>query len=133
MFNTGAASLPLLSYFGAMGWLENDLRNADRTFSGWLTGLKGLIIEHLNFSLMSDYYSMRRREMPKPEKTYDLADDPETLTRQAILILEDDVVLALQLKEALEIQGYAVTVASNGAEGLKKSWPPISASFFATW
>ena len=26
----------------------------------------------------------------------------------------------MQLKEALEIQGYVVTVASNGAEGLKK-------------
>lgn len=63
---------------------------------------------------------MRRRESPKPEITYEISDDGEILTRKAILILEDDVDFAVQLQEALEIQGYAVTVVANGAEGLKK-------------
>ena len=73
---------------------------------------------------MSNYDSMRRREIPAPEKTYEISDDPgdgaETVGRTAILILEDDVAFASQLKEALEIQEHAVTVVANGAEGLKK-------------
>ena len=69
---------------------------------------------------MSDYYSMRRRDFPKSEKTYEISDDSEALKRKAILILEDDVSFANQLKEALEIQGYVVAIVANGAEGLKK-------------
>ncbi len=76
---------------------------------------------------------MRRRESPKPEITYEISDDGEILTRKAILILEDDVDFAVQLQEALEIQGYAVTVVANGAEGLKKSWRASMTSSFATW
>ena len=69
---------------------------------------------------MSDYYSMRRRNIPASEKTYEISDDSERLRRKFILILEDDVTLANQLKEVLETQGYVVTVVANGAEGLKK-------------
>ena len=69
---------------------------------------------------MSDYYSMRRREITKPEKTYEISDDTATLRQKTMLILEDDVAFAIQLKDALEVQGYVVTVVANGAEGLKK-------------
>jgi CheY-like chemotaxis protein len=69
---------------------------------------------------MSDYYSMRRREFPKPEKTYEIPDAAESIRPKEMLILEDDVALAIQLKEALETQGYVVTIVSNGAEGLKR-------------
>ena len=69
---------------------------------------------------MNDYYSMRRREIPKPEKTYEISDDPATLRQKTMLILEDDVAFAIQLKDALEIQGYVVTVVANGAEGLRR-------------
>lgn len=63
---------------------------------------------------------MRHREIPKLEKTYEIADDGETVRHKAILILEDDVAFAIQLKEACELQGYVVTVVANGAEGLKQ-------------
>jgi DNA-binding NtrC family response regulator len=67
----------------------------------------------------NDYYSMRRHESPKPEKTYEISDDGETLTRKAILVLEDDVDFGIQLQETLEMQGYAVTVVASGTDGLK--------------
>jgi CheY-like chemotaxis protein len=69
---------------------------------------------------MSDYRLTRRRETPPPEKTYELQDVAEIPKTQNILMLEDDVAVALMLKEALESHGYSVTVVSNGAEGLKK-------------
>ncbi|HXI69304.1 MAG TPA: response regulator [Verrucomicrobiae bacterium] len=69
---------------------------------------------------MSNYNVMRRRENPQPEKTYELPDSDEFLKTKRVLILEDDAVLADILKEAIEGQGYVVTVVSNGAEGLKK-------------
>ena len=69
---------------------------------------------------MSNYDSMRRREIPEPLKTYEISDDTETVGRKAILILEDDAAFASQLKESLEMRGYAVTVVANGADGQKK-------------
>jgi CheY-like chemotaxis protein len=69
---------------------------------------------------MSHHHSIRRHEAPKPEKVYEITDTGESVSHPNILILEDDVALAQQLKEALETEGYSVTVASNGADGLKK-------------
>lgn len=69
---------------------------------------------------MNDYELMRRRESPQPDKTYALPDTGEILKTKNILILEDDVALALILKEALESQRYAVTVVPSGTEGLKQ-------------
>lgn len=69
---------------------------------------------------MNHHHSIRRSEIPKREITYEIPDTTEITRPKEILIMEDDVVLAMQLKEALEIQGYVVTVVSNGAEGLKK-------------
>lgn len=69
---------------------------------------------------MNHHHSIRRSEIPKREITYEIPDTTEITRPKEILIMEDDVVLAMQLKEALEIQGYVVTVISNGAEGLKK-------------
>lgn len=63
---------------------------------------------------------MRRHQAPKAEKVYEISDTGEPVPPKNILILEDDVALALQLKEALETEGYGVTVAANGADGLKK-------------
>ena len=68
---------------------------------------------------MNNYDAMRRRENPRPEKTYEIPEDEIPKTKR-ILILEDDAVLAVTLKEALEDQRYVVTVVTNGAEGLKK-------------
>jgi CheY-like chemotaxis protein len=69
---------------------------------------------------MNHHHSIRRSEIPKREITYEIPDTTEITRPKEILIMEDDVVLAMQLKEVLEIQGYVVTVVSNGAEGLKK-------------
>jgi len=69
---------------------------------------------------MNHHHPIRRSEIPKREITYEIPDTTEITRPKEILILEDDVALAMQLKEALEIQGYVVTVVSNGAEGLKK-------------
>ena len=69
---------------------------------------------------MNHHHPIRRSEIPKWEITYEIPDTTEITRPKEILILEDDVALAMQLKEALEIQGYVVTVVSNGAEGLKK-------------
>ena len=69
---------------------------------------------------MNHHHSIRRSEIPKREITYEIPDTTEITRPKEILIMEDDVVLAMQLKEALEIKGYVVTVISNGAEGLKK-------------
>jgi CheY-like chemotaxis protein len=69
---------------------------------------------------MNHHHSIRRSEIPKREITYEIPDTTGITRPKEILIMEDDVVLAMQLKEALEIQGYVVTVVSNGAEGLKK-------------
>ena len=38
---------------------------------------------------------------------------------QHILVIEDDADLAIAIQRALELNGYAVTVASGGGEGLK--------------
>ncbi len=69
---------------------------------------------------MSNYDSMRRREIPEPVKTYEISDDAEIVGPQGILILEDEAEFASQLKETLETRGYVVTVVANGTEGLKK-------------
>lgn len=69
---------------------------------------------------MNHHHSIRRPEIPKRDITYEIPDTTEITRPKEILIMEDDVVLAMQLKEVLEIQGYVVTVVSNGAEGLKK-------------
>jgi DNA-binding NtrC family response regulator len=69
---------------------------------------------------MNEYESMRRRQTLQPEKTHDLSDVAELPKTKSILILEDDVALSFILKEALETQGYLVTLVSNGAEGLKQ-------------
>lgn len=69
---------------------------------------------------MNDYHSKRKSEVVRPEKTYELADESGISKMKSVLILEDDVSLALLLKEALQNAGYGVTVVSNGAEGLKQ-------------
>ena len=56
----------------------------------------------------------------QPEKTHEIGDIAEAPKPKKILILEDDLVLALLLKEELESQKYLVTVVSSGVEGLKK-------------
>lgn len=63
---------------------------------------------------------MRNGGVLHPEKTYELTDDAEISRVKSILILEDDVELALMLKEALLNRNFAVTVVPSGAEGVKQ-------------
>jgi len=73
---------------------------------------------------MSHYDSFRRREIPLPEIVYDISDADELAQPLAkskeVLILEDDRDFAAMLKDALQFEGYQVTIVANGAEGLKK-------------
>jgi DNA-binding response OmpR family regulator len=69
---------------------------------------------------MNEYELMRRRQTSQPDKTHELGDIAEAPKPRKILILEDDVALALLLKEELESQRYLVTVVPSGVEGLKK-------------
>ncbi len=73
---------------------------------------------------MSNYDSFRRREIPPPEIVYDISNADELAQPLAkskqILILEDEHDLAAMLKDALQFEGYQVTIVANGAEGLKK-------------
>lgn len=55
-----------------------------------------------------------------PEKTYELTETAGLSRTKNILILEDDVALAIMLKDALQDENYAVTVVPGGAEGLKQ-------------
>ena len=50
-----------------------------------------------------------------------------------ILVIEDDPGFAQLLKDVLETEGYAVTVARNGLEGLssaQKEWPDLAITPF---
>ena len=69
---------------------------------------------------MSQNHSSRRPESPKAEKIYDISDAAEMPAPKNILILEDDVALAILIKETLEMAGYGATIVSNGTEGLKR-------------
>ena len=73
---------------------------------------------------MSNYDSFRRREIPPPEIVYDISNADELAQPLAkskqVLILEDEHDLAAMLKDALQFEGYQVTIVANGAEGLKK-------------
>ena len=69
---------------------------------------------------MSHHHSIRRGTIPKPEIIYEIPDDIEASKPKEILILEDEADLASLLQSALESAGYAVTIVTSGAEGLKK-------------
>jgi CheY-like chemotaxis protein len=69
---------------------------------------------------MNQQRSMRNGGVLHPEKTYELTDDAEISRAKSILILEDDVQLALMLKDALQSKNFAVTVVPSGAEGVKR-------------
>jgi two-component system, cell cycle sensor histidine kinase and response regulator CckA len=53
-------------------------------------------------------------------RTYEIPDDPSSVTSKSVLILEDDAALADTVKRALEEQDYRVTVVSTGAEGVQR-------------
>jgi DNA-binding NtrC family response regulator len=69
---------------------------------------------------MSDDHSMQQRIGSRRDKVYVLHGAKELPKSKKILVLEDDVAFAANLKEALGMQGYIVTVVANGAEGLKE-------------
>ena len=56
---------------------------------------------------------------PLEEKTYVIPDDEIPKTRKKILLLEDDPDLASTLKLFLETNGFDVTLARDGVEGLR--------------
>jgi DNA-binding response OmpR family regulator len=56
---------------------------------------------------------------PAELKTYEIPDDEVPRTRQKILVLEDDVDLAITLKEFLVSHGFEITLARDGVEGLR--------------
>ena len=56
---------------------------------------------------------------PAELKTYEIPDDEVPRTRQKILVLEDDVDLAITLKEFLISHGFEITLARDGVEGLR--------------
>jgi len=58
--------------------------------------------------------------LPQAEKTFDLEADASGKPCKRILILEDQVEFAEQLKVYLESHGYSVTMVANGVEGLKQ-------------
>jgi two-component system alkaline phosphatase synthesis response regulator PhoP len=45
--------------------------------------------------------------------------EPRAAAARRLLIVEDDAALALALRDGFQYQGYAVSVASDGAEGLR--------------
>jgi len=47
-------------------------------------------------------------------------EQPQELEIRSVLLLEDDVELALSLKALLEMRDFMVTTVSNGAEGLRE-------------
>lgn len=55
-----------------------------------------------------------------PEKTYELPDLEPSGPPKQVLLLEDDVELARNLKELLEVSGFRVTWVINGAAGLRE-------------
>jgi CheY-like chemotaxis protein len=69
---------------------------------------------------MNNYQSLRKRQNPLPEKTYELSEVAEVPKMKNFLLLEDDVAFATSLRETLEGQGYQVTVVTNGTDGLKQ-------------
>ena len=69
---------------------------------------------------MNHNHSMRMRGAAHFEKTYEISEVAELPKLKRILVLEDDVALAIMLKQVLQEQNYLVTVVSNGAEGLKQ-------------
>ena len=69
---------------------------------------------------MDRNHLMPRRGAAHFEKTYEISETTELPQLQRILILEDDVALAIMLRQVLQERNYMVTVVSNGAEGLKQ-------------
>lgn len=47
-------------------------------------------------------------------------DEPQQLEIRSVLLVEDDIELALNLKRLLEERDFMVTTVSNGAEGLRE-------------
>ena len=56
---------------------------------------------------------------PEP-KIYEISDEPTSARVKTVLVLEDDGDFAGMLKQMLEDQGYRLTVAASGAQGLRK-------------
>jgi len=54
------------------------------------------------------------------EPTIEVADEPTELQIRSVLLLEDDVELALTLKALLEERDFMVTTVENGVDGLKE-------------
>jgi CheY-like chemotaxis protein len=69
---------------------------------------------------MKHHPTMPGRTAAHLEKTYEISGLAELPKLPHILILEDDVALAIMLKQVLQEQNYMVTVVANGAEGLKQ-------------
>jgi CheY-like chemotaxis protein len=69
---------------------------------------------------MNRNHLMPKREVSHLERTYEISEVAELPKLQHILVLEDDVALAIMLKQVLQEQNYVVTVVANGAEGLKQ-------------
>lgn len=61
----------------------------------------------------------RKSFVPPPEKTHELSEDGGLEPPLRILLLEDDSDFTVLLREYLEGQGFKVTGARNGTEGLK--------------
>jgi DNA-binding response OmpR family regulator len=65
---------------------------------------------------------MIRPELEQPALGSDvpLADSMESKPAQSVLLLEDEVEYGEMLKEHLESNGYSVTIARDGVQGMKK-------------
>lgn len=57
---------------------------------------------------------------PIGQKTYEVADDEIPKAQRFVLLLEDDPNLGGHLKLFLETEGFTVTLAKDGVEGLKQ-------------
>ena len=61
----------------------------------------------------------KKAYIPQAEKTHEVSEDDLPPAAKKVLMLEDDVDLAGVLKEYLGSEGYVVTYAKSGVEGLK--------------
>jgi CheY-like chemotaxis protein len=52
----------------------------------------------------------------------DLNDRPDPLTRSRVLAIDDDVALRQLYVDVLELEGFEVITAANGAEGIEQLW-----------
>lgn len=55
-----------------------------------------------------------------PQRTYEISEEESLRPLRSILLLEDDDEYAQMLKEFLQMQGFNVTVAADGVQGMKR-------------